>query len=61
MRKLIVVAVVSAVAGAGLALWAQSTVLATAASVVPSSVRISPQDIMKSVKNLPVEVVEDLN
>ena len=61
MRKLIVVAVVSAGVGAGLALWAQSAVLATSASVVPSSVRISPQDIMKSAKNLPVEVFEDLN
>jgi hypothetical protein len=61
MRKMIGIAVVSALTGAGVALWAQSAVLATAGEPVPSSVRISPQEIMKSTTNLPVEVFEGLN
>jgi hypothetical protein len=61
MRKMIGVAAVSALAGAGLALWAQSAVLATGSQPAPSSVRISPQEIMKSATNLPVEVFEDRN
>jgi hypothetical protein len=64
MRKLIAVAVVSAVVGAASALWAESLILGTgvkSADVVPASVRISPHEIMKSAKDLAVEVVEDLN
>jgi hypothetical protein len=64
MRKLIAVAVVSAVVGAASALWAESLILGTSvksASVVPASVRVSPHEIMKSAKDLVVEVVEDMN
>jgi hypothetical protein len=63
MRKLIVVALVSAVVGATLALWAKSTVFAIGAQVAPASVStgalISPHDIMKGTKSLPVEAVQD--
>jgi hypothetical protein len=63
MRKLIVVALVSAAVGASLTLWAKSTVLATGAPVAsPTSVDagapISPHDIMKGVGALPVQVVD---
>jgi hypothetical protein len=64
MRKLIAVAVVSAVVGAASALWAESLILGTgvkSANVAPASVRVSPHEIMKSVKGLAVEVVEDMN
>ena len=64
MRKLIGVAVVSAVVGAASALWAESLILGTGAKsvdVASASVRISPHEIMKSAKDLAVEVVEDLN
>ena len=64
MRRLIGVAVVSAVVGAASALWAESVVLGTgakSANVVSASVRISPHEIMKSAKDLPVEVVVDMN
>jgi hypothetical protein len=64
MRRLIGVAVVSAVVGAASALWAESVVLGTgakSANVAAASVRVSPHEIMKSAKDLAVEVVEDLN
>lgn len=64
MRKLIGVAVVSAVVGAASALWAESIVLGTGAkgsNVAAASVRISPHEIMTSAKGLAVEVVDDLN
>lgn len=64
MRRLIGVAVVSAVVGAALALWAESMILGTTAKsahVAPASVRIVPQDVMKSAKDLVVEMFEDLN
>ena len=64
MRKFIGVAVVSAVVGAASALWAESIIAGTSvkgAQVAPASLRVSPQEIMKSAKDLAVEVVEDLN
>jgi hypothetical protein len=62
MRKMIGVAIVSAAVGAGLALWAQSAVLATGRpAVAASSVRISPHEIMRSATNLPVEVIDEMN
>ena len=62
MRRLVSVAVASAVVGAASALWAQSIVVGTSvkgAGVAPASVGISLHDIMKSGKNLPVETVDD--
>jgi hypothetical protein len=60
MGKLIGVALVSACIGAGLTLLAKSTVLATS---VPANVStdggISPHEIMKSSRQLPVETVVD--
>ena len=64
MRRLIGVAVVSAVVGAASALWAESVIVGTgvkSADVASASVRISPHEIMKSAKGLAVEVVDDLN
>jgi hypothetical protein len=64
MRKLIGVAVVSAVVGAASALWAESLILGTSvksSNVAAASVRISPPEIMKSAKDLPVLTIEDLN
>lgn len=64
MRRLIGVAVVSAVVGAASALWAESMILGTGAKstdVAPASVRVSPHEMMKSAKDLVVEVFEDLN
>ena len=62
MRRLVSVAVISAVVGGASALWAQSIVVGTSAKgagVAPASVGISPHDIMKSGKNLPTETVND--
>jgi hypothetical protein len=59
MRKLIAVALLSAGIGAGVTLWAKSSVPATGAPVDPSSVRVSPHEIMRSSGNLPVEAVVD--
>jgi hypothetical protein len=64
MRKLIGVAVVSAVVGAASALWAESLILgsgAKSANVASESVRLSPHEIMRSTKGLTIEVFEDLN
>jgi hypothetical protein len=64
MRKLIGVAVVSAVVGAASALWAESIIAGTSvksAQVAPASLRVSPHEIMKSTKGLAIEVFEDLN
>jgi hypothetical protein len=64
MRRLIGVAVVSAVVGAASALWAESIVLGTgakSANVAAASARISPHEIMTSAKGLAVEVVDDMN
>ena len=64
MRRLIGVAVVSAVVGAASALWAESLVLGTSvksANIAPASVSISPHDIMRSSTGLPVQTIEDLN
>ena len=64
MRRLIGVAVVSAVVGAASALWAESVIVGTgakSANVASASVRISPHEIMTSAKGLAVEVVDDLN
>jgi hypothetical protein len=64
MRKLVGVAVVSAVVGAASALWAESIIAGTSvksSQVAPASLRVSPHEIMKSAKDLAVEVVEDLN
>jgi hypothetical protein len=64
MRRLIGVAVVSAVVGAASALWAESLIVGTSvksANVASASVRMSPHEIMKSAKDLAVEMVEDLN
>ena len=64
MRKLIGVAVVSAVVGAASALWAESLILGTSvksSNVAAASVRISPHEITKSAKDLPVLTIEDLN
>jgi hypothetical protein len=64
MRRLVSVAVASAVIGAASALWAESIVVGASvkgAYVAPASVGISPHEIMKSAKDLAVEVVEDLN
>ena len=64
MRKLIGVAVVSAVVGAASALWAESIIVGTSvksSNIAPASMRVSPHEIMKSTKDLAVEVVEGLN
>jgi hypothetical protein len=64
MHKLIGVAVVSAVVGAASALWAESIIVGTSAksaNVAAASVSVSPHEIMKSAKDLAVEVFEDLN
>ena len=61
MRKLISVAVVSAIVGAVLALWAQSTVVATTGHAVPARAAVSPHDIMRSAGHLPIETFEDPN
>jgi hypothetical protein len=64
MRRLIGVAVISAVVGAASALWAESRIVGTtvkSANVASASVRMSPHEIMKSAKDLAVEVVDDLN
>jgi hypothetical protein len=62
MGRLIGVAVISALMGAGVTLWAKSTVLATdSAQAGPSSVRVSPDEITKAGRALPVEVFVDLN
>ena len=64
MRKLIGVALVSACVGAGLTLWAKSTVLATsvqsnASAGSPTDPRISTHEIMKSSPELLVETPVD--
>jgi hypothetical protein len=62
MRRLVSVAVASAVIGAASALWAESIVVGASvkgAYVAPASVGISPHEIMKSGKNLPAETVND--
>ena len=62
MRKLVSVAVASAVIGAASALWAESIVVGASvkrAGVAPASVGISPHEIMKPGKNLPAETVND--
>ena len=64
MRRLIGVAVVSAVVGAASALWAESVIVgpsAKSANVAAANVGISPHEIMTSAKGLAVEVVDDLN
>jgi hypothetical protein len=62
MHKLISVAVVSAVVGAASALWAESVIVGTSAkSADVAAASVSPHEIMKSAKDLAVEVVEDLN
>jgi hypothetical protein len=64
MRRLIGVAVVSAVVGAASALWAESLIVgagAKSANIASDSVRLSPHEIMKSTKGLAIEVFEDLN
>jgi K+-sensing histidine kinase KdpD len=64
MRRLIGVAVISAVVGAASALWAESIIVGTSvksANVAAARTSISPHEIMKSAKDLAVEVVEDLN
>ena len=58
MRRLIVVALISAMVGAVLALWAKSTVLATGVHVLPAGAGLSPFEIMRSAKHLPVQVIE---
>ena len=64
MRNLIVVAIVSAVVGAALMFWAKSTVLATgvpvaaAPTAVSAGALISPHDIMRASKGVPVEAFD---
>ena len=59
-RKMIAVAVVSALLGAGVALWAKSAVMATGAQAESASVRISPSEIAPAASSLPVELFEGL-
>jgi hypothetical protein len=64
MRRLIGVAVISAVVGAASALWAESIIVGTSvksANVAPASIGISPHALMRSSTGLPVEVFEDPN
>jgi hypothetical protein len=58
MRNLVVVAIVSALIGAALGHWATALTAANAQGG-GSSARISPLDLMKSSKQLPVEVFEN--
>jgi hypothetical protein len=58
MRNLIVVAIVSALIGAGLGHWA-SAFTGTSGRGGVAGVTISPFDIMKASRGLPVENVEN--
>jgi hypothetical protein len=62
MRKLIAVAVVSALSGAGLTLWAKSTVLATGIPAAPAVdvAGISAEAITRAAGTLPVRTLEDV-
>lgn len=63
MRKLIGVAVVSAVVGAASALWAESIIVGTnvrSSNIAPASARILPHEIMKETKGLTAQVVEGM-
>lgn len=59
-RKLIAVAIVSAVLGGGLVHWAKSAVMATGDQADRASVRISPADLARSAGRLPVELFDGL-